>query len=81
MKRACGKQGCKCMRGELHRSLYLAIRAGEKRKMIHIPQALESTAQQWVQTYQEAWGLMEKISQTCLERFVKTKQRQRGKGP
>ncbi len=81
MQRACGKQGCKCTRGELHPSLYLAIRVGEKRKMIHIPQALESTAQQWIETYQEAWGLMEKISQTCLERFVKTKQRQRGKGP
>jgi hypothetical protein len=54
---------------------------GEKRKMIHIPQTLESTAQQWVQTYQEAWGLMEKISQTCLERFFKAKEGQRGKGP
>jgi hypothetical protein len=61
--------------------LYLAIRVGEKRKMIHIPQALESTAQQWIETYQEAWGLMEKISQTCLERFVKAKERQGGKGP
>jgi hypothetical protein len=54
---------------------------GEKRKMIHIPQALEATAQQWIETYQDAWGLMEKISQTCLERFVKAKQRQRGKAP
>jgi hypothetical protein len=49
--------------------------------MIHIPQTLESTAQQWVETYQEAWGLMEQISQTCLERFFKAKERQRGKGP
>jgi len=37
MQRVCGKQGCKCTRGELHPSLYLAIRVGEKRKMIHIP--------------------------------------------
>lgn len=81
MQRACGKQGCKCARGELHPSLYLAIRVSEKRKMIHIPQALESTAQQWIETYQEVWGLMEKISQTCLERFVKAKHRERGKEP
>jgi len=80
MQRICGKQGCKCTRGELHPSLYLAIRAGEKRKMIHIPQALEATAQQWIGTYQEAWGLMEKISQVCLERFVKAKGRQKEKG-
>ncbi len=81
MQRACGKQGCKCTRGELHPSLYLAIRVGEKRKMIHIPQALESTTQQWIETYQEVWGLMEKISQICLERIVRAKQRPRGKGP
>ena len=55
--------------------------SGRERKMIHIPQTLESTAQQWVETYQEAWGLMEKISQTCLERFFKAKERERGKGP
>jgi len=52
---------------------------GEKRKMIHIPQALESTAQQWIETYQEAWGLMEKISQTCLERFAKPRNDRGGK--
>jgi len=79
MQRVCGKQGCKCMLGELHPSLYLAIRVGEKRKMIHIPQALEATARQWVATYQESWQLMEKISQVCLERFFKDKEKERGK--
>jgi hypothetical protein len=47
--------------------------------MIHIPQALEATAQQWVETYQESWQLMEKISQACLERFFKDKEKERGK--
>jgi len=75
MLRVCGKQGCKCTRGELHPGLYLAIRAGEKRKMIHIPQALEGTARQWVTTYQEAWQLMEQVSQACLERFLKGKEK------
>jgi len=28
MHRLCGKEGCKCTRGELHPGLYLAIRAG-----------------------------------------------------
>jgi len=56
-----------------------AIRVGEKRKMIHIPQALEATARQWVATYQESWQLMEKISQACLERFFKDKEKERGK--
>ena len=78
MQRLCGKEGCKCTRGELHLGLYLAMRVGEKRKMIHIPQALEATARRWVATYQEAWQLMEEISQTCLERFLKGKEKVQG---
>ena len=50
---------------------------GGKRKMIHIPQALERTAGQWVATYQEAWQLMERISQICLDRFFREKERQK----
>jgi len=46
--------------------------------MIYVPQALEATARRWVSTYQEAWGLMEKISQTCLERFLRGKEKRRG---
>ena len=43
MDRVCGKPGCKCTRGELHPGLYLALRVGTKRKMIHVPQSLESS--------------------------------------
>jgi hypothetical protein len=75
MHRVCGKEGCKCTRGKLHPGLYLAMRMGEKRKMIHIPQALEGTARQWVTTYQEVWQLMEKVSQACFERFLKGKEK------
>ena len=46
--------------------------------MIYVPQALEATARRWVSTYQEAWQLMEKISQACLERFLKGKEKVRG---
>jgi len=80
LRRVCGKEGCKCSRGELHPGLCVALRVGEKRKMIYVPQALEATVRQWVETYQEMWGLMEKISQNCLGRFFKAKERQRGKG-
>jgi hypothetical protein len=73
MHRVCGKPGCKCTQGELHPGLYLAMRVGEKRKMVHVPQVLETTARRWVATYQEAWRLMEEVSQSCLERFLKGK--------
>jgi hypothetical protein len=77
MNRVCGKQGCKCAQGELHPGLYLALRVGGKRKMVHVPQALEETARQWVGTYQEAWRLMEEVSQSCFERFLRGKEQVR----
>ncbi len=75
LHRVCGKEGCKCNQGELHPGLCVALRVGEKRKMIYVPQALEATARRWVGTYQEAWQLMEKISQASLERFLKGKEK------
>ena len=77
LHRVCGKEGCKCTQGELHPGLCVALRVGEKRKMIYVPQAMETTVRRWVRTYQEAWQLMEKISQACLERFLRGKEKVR----
>ena len=77
LPRVCGKEGCKCNQGELHPGLCVALRVGEKRKMIYVPQALETTVRRWVATYQEAWRLMEEVSQTCFERFLKGKEKVR----
>ena len=81
MDRVCGKPACKCVRGELHPGLYLSLRVGEKRKMIHVPQSLEAKVRQWVGTYQEVWRLMEEVSKACYQRFFQEKQRIRGKKP
>ncbi len=77
LRRVCGKEGCKCLRGELHPGLCVALRVGKKRKMIYVPRALEATARRWVNTYQKAWHLMEEISQASLERFLKGKEKAR----
>jgi len=79
MQRTCGKPGCKCTKGELHPGLYLALRVGGKRKMIHVPQAMEQTVRQWVANYQEAWHLMEQISELSMKRFSLKKEQLRGK--
>jgi len=78
LHRVCGKEGCKCSQGELHPGLCVALRVGEKRKMIYVPQAMETMVRRWVSTYQETWQLMEKISQACLERFLRGKEKARG---
>lgn len=81
MPRVCGKPGCKCAQAELHPGLYLSLRVGQKRKMIHVPQCLEARVRQWVNTYQEVWRLMEKVSDACYQQFFREKQRARGKRP
>jgi hypothetical protein len=80
MSRTCGKQGCKCTRGDRHVSLYLSIRAGKKRRMIYIPLGWQERVRSWVEASHEADGLLEKISQACLECFLKEKQGARPEG-
>jgi hypothetical protein len=36
---------------------------------------------QWVETYQELWRLMEKVSEACYQRFFQEKQRAGRKQP
>jgi len=81
MHRTCGKPGCKCTRGELHQGLYLALRVGKERKMIHVPRALEETARRWVATYQEAGRLMDEVSGHCFTQFLLRKEQAKGERP
>ncbi len=73
MQRTCGKKGCRCQQGKKHPALCLAIRWGGQRKMIYVPHALEETVRRWVQTGQEVDGLLDAISQQCLETFLAQK--------
>jgi hypothetical protein len=49
--------------------------------MIHVPQTMQQTVRQWVANYQEAWRLMEQVSESCLKRFFLNKEQWRGKRP
>src|ERR1035438_1744093 len=62
MERTCGKKNCRCQQGQKHPAVCLAIRVGQRRKMIYIPPALEETVRRWVETGQEVDGLLEAIS-------------------
>jgi hypothetical protein len=73
MQRVCGKKNCRCQRGKKHVALCLAVRRGDERKMIYIPRDLEETVRRWVETGQEVDGLLDAISQECLETFLAKK--------
>jgi len=73
MERTCGKKNCRCQQGQKHPALCLAIRWGNQRKMIYIPRDLEDTVRRWVETGHEVDGLLDAISQQCLETLLAKK--------
>lgn len=81
MERTCGKSGCRCQRGEKHRSLYLSINKDGRRSLIYIPRQLESTARQWVNNARELNELLRVISQCCLDRLLDKKQQAMSEKP
>ena len=75
MSRVCGNPRCRCAKGEKHVSLYVSVRVGKARKMIYVPSAWEETIRRWVETGRQAAQLMDEISQACLQRFLKKKEK------
>lgn len=62
MKRRCGKKGCRCQRGDLHVSLYLAQSQEGRKRMVYVAKRFEESVKEWVRRYQEAKQLLEEIS-------------------
>jgi hypothetical protein len=73
LSRLCGKPGCKCAKGEKHASIALSVRIRGKRKMIHVPKALEKEVQAMVERYQGIKRLLDAVSQDEMERFLEKK--------
>jgi hypothetical protein len=71
--RTCGKPQCKCTRGEKHLSTYLSVRHQSNRKMICVPKQYEEQVRSSVNTYKEAMRLMDIVSDSCLERLIRSK--------
>lgn len=61
-RRVCGKEGCKCTRGQLHESLYLVLSEGGRTRQLYVPRAFEARVRQWVENHRRARRLMEEIS-------------------
>lgn len=72
-RRVCGKPNCRCLRGELHASLYLVFSEGGKLRQFCVPRAWEARVRQWGADYHEARRLLEQISRLYFE---KVRQRQ-----
>ena len=67
-RRRCGKEGCRCARGELHGPyLYLSLRAGGRTRMLYVPAELADEARQAVTASAEAQTALAEISAINLE--------------
>lgn len=73
MARRCGKQGCRCVEGDKHVSLYLSAKVEGKRRMVYIPPELEDEVRRRVAAYQEVERLSEVVSAECVARVLKRK--------
>lgn len=71
MARKCGNSNCKCAKNnEKHVSLYLGQTQNRKTKMEYIPKELENSVQKWVENFEKAKNLLEKI---CQEKWKSLK--------
>jgi hypothetical protein len=67
-RRRCGKEGCRCARGELHGPyLYLSLRAGGRTRMLYVPAGLAGEVRQAVTASAEVRDALAEISAINLE--------------
>jgi hypothetical protein len=73
-RRRCGKPTCRCRQGQLHASLYLAIRHRGRRALLYIPRPLEETVRLWLHNGRRLREQLEALNQRQLEQLLQRKQ-------
>jgi hypothetical protein len=87
LARRCGKPGCKCNRGEKHKSKYLSISEGGKTRMVYLKPGMEMKVGEAAERYRRfrrARAQLVKGQKDILDSFNRFEQIQReeldGKG-
>ena len=73
--RSCGKPTCRCQKGQLHHSLYLAVNHRGRRALLYIPRALHETVRQWLDNGRQIYQQLQTLHQQQLEQWLAHKQR------
>jgi uncharacterized protein DUF6788 len=71
MRRVCGKATCACA-GDArrrHRSLYLGVSLGGRRRMLYVPAAWEERVRAWTARYGEIRAVLAAITQEAVQRL------------
>lgn len=72
LARRCGKPGCKCNRGEKHKSKYLSISDGGKTRMIYLKPGMEikiGEAAERYRRFRSARSRLVKVQKEVLDLF------------
>lgn len=73
-RRSCGKEGCRCTRGELHGPyVYLAVRAGRRNRLVYVPAELAEQMKRRVAVSQHIQDSLAEISAINLELLARGK--------
>ena len=67
----CGKETCRCTRGERHVCEVLVAKEGGKLQQLYIPKEYEARVRVWVDSYKRIGDLLEKISRLYWEKIKK----------
>lgn len=70
MKRACGKEGCRCLRGHKHKSIYISQYHKGAGRMVYIPKGNEKSVLRLVKNYRILKSAMRKASEVNMARFT-----------
>lgn len=72
LARRCGKPGCKCNRGEKHKSKYLSISEGGKTRMVYLKPGMEIKVEEAAERYRRfrsARARLVKVQKEVLNLF------------
>ncbi len=72
--RSCGKPTCRCQKGQLHHSLYLAVNHAGQRALLYVPRALEETVRQWLGNGRRIQQQLQALHQHQLEQLLQHNQ-------
>jgi hypothetical protein len=74
-KITCGKDGCRCARGEKHLCLYLTCSRQGRVEQVFIPKHLEDQVRRWARSYRTVRELLEKLSEASWQKLRAQKAR------
>lgn len=72
--RSCGKPTCRCQKGQLHHSWYLAVNHRGQRALLYVPRALYDTVRQWLANGRRIYQQLAALHQQQLEQLLQHKQ-------